>query len=185
MWHADHRRLKTGRVPLVALFVSWVLSIALISLCIVTEIENAHFEFFFPRRSVAPWSTLAYPFEVTAARDEGGWRSWRFAVTGDETLLYRPLTNTELLLMKSWIADAVRWNVFVHLVKRGCAVEIGIVVLLLTIRIVCTRLSGCGVRNTWDWWAMNICIGIAMLVVVVILFRGYGFATFGDWDLLS
>jgi hypothetical protein len=180
VWYAD-RRLNNGDAPLGIWYANAIFTIVLIALCVVIEVENFHFDRFFPRRSERPGSRYMVPFELSPTRDEQQWRDWEVMVTQDNSWYYRSLSPSELLRMKSWINEASRWNRFVYLVKWGSLFQLGIAFSILLLGVVLLRALGKGNMDTFRWRVVWVEMLIAVIVPIEMLSRGYFWSRIDQW----
>lgn len=106
-------------------FIAIVIAALFMSVC--TEIENNHFDSFFPRRPESPSSHYYMSFEKDLVHDEDTWRRWLEMLDTEgkrDDWFDRPLTESERRRMEVRIAENPRWNRFVLLVMHGVPIQL-------------------------------------------------------------
>jgi hypothetical protein len=144
----------------------------LLVICLVTECENAHFEWFFPRQAEIPESRHVAQFVIESARTEEDWLRWKVMITQDTGWWHRTLTAKDQLERQHWIADRWRWNCFVVLVKAGSLLQLLLLAMAIKIELFLVRVP-VHEKPHWDLGS-KLAIG-AVIVIVGLLIVGRGY----------
>lgn len=166
------RRIPTPKVLLRIWYVCLLMAIATALLCLITDIENAHFDNFFPRRPSLPGSHWLVSCKKDIVHDEGSWRTWQTMITEREDWLYKPLAPDDRHALAQRIADNGRWNRFVVLVQWDAP---ALFVLSIALSILATFLLYWLDRRTATWrWPITLAMAAAGIIVFLDVFQhGY------------
>ena len=156
------------------------LTLASVLLCLTMEIENTHFDTFFPRRYEFKGARHLYPFFPTRIidHDASAWPGWQMMLTGDQSWCMRPLTPGELQQAQRWADDAPRWDQFVRLIRVGSPIQLGLIVGIWFLGwLLCHWVKR--QRHPAAWWTLSTCMALATIIAIDMVFRGW-FSAFKD-----
>lgn len=156
----------------------WILAAAMLFLCLAIELENFHFDSFFPRRASGPGSHRLKSFTPDIVVDEFSWRDWQGMLTENIDCYTKPLSADDRANLAIRVAENDRWNRFVVLVKWGSPFLIASSAIVLVLSLLLLRwLDWRAV--IWRWRLTHALLIASILMILDVFVRGY-LRLFGD-----